>query len=51
MGQIAAEAGVALDELVTVRESLEDVFLTLTGGSDHHVDDDGQDRHEDEVTS
>lgn len=51
VGRIAAAAGIALDELVTVRESLEDVFLTLTGGVGHQVDDVGQDRHEDEAAS
>jgi ABC-2 type transport system ATP-binding protein len=51
VGQVAAEAGIALEELATVRESLEDVFLRLTAEADHHLDDDGQDRHEDEVPS
>jgi hypothetical protein len=32
VGRVAAEANVALSELVAVSRSLEDVFFELTGG-------------------
>ena len=31
VGEVTAGRGIALEELTTVRESLEDVFLRLTG--------------------